>query len=121
MYNDYASAGFGYANFLGQTLDTGSIAPVGAVTPSTSPFAVEGPPKPTGNSFGDMVKSFLEGVTNPQILLPGHSASEASGGIVDTVASTASLLTDLPRLATIFLGGVLIVVGLIGLTKGIGE
>ena len=121
MYDQYQTANFGYANFLGQTLDTESIAPVGAVTPSTVPFSVEGPPKPTGNSFGDMVKSFLEGVTNPQILLPGHSASEASGGIVDTALSTASFLTDLPRVATTFVGAVLIVVGLIGLTKSIGE
>jgi hypothetical protein len=109
-----------YTDFLGQVLHTGTNAPVGAVTPSTTPFSVEGPPKPSGNDFGGMVKSFLEGLTNPQILLPGHSASEASGGFISGAASAISFATDLPRMATVFVGAVLIVAALIGLTRSSG-
>lgn len=119
-----------YDDYLGQILHASGAnkfdpygfdnAPVGAVTPSTAPFSVEGPPKASGNDFGGMVKSFLEGLTNPQILLPGHSAKEAGGGVIAGAASTFSFITDLPRVATVFIGAVLIVAGLIGLTKGMG-
>lgn len=126
MYNDYQSADFGYADFLSQVMHTGTNAPVGAVTPSTAPFSVEGPPKASGNalpSISDFVGGALGAIGTPITCLFGGSCNpienaKSAAGAMNTAKDTANFLTDLPRMATIFVGAVLIVVGLIGLTRG---
>jgi hypothetical protein len=117
-----------YTDFLGQVLHTGTNAPVGAVTPSTTPFSVEGPPKPSGNalpSISDFVGGALGVIGTPITCLFGGSCdpvnnAKSAAGAASGVTGTVSLLTDLPRMGTIFIGAVLIVAALIGLTRSSG-
>lgn len=118
-----------YTDFLGQIFHTGISAPIGAVTPSTTPFTVEGPPKAVGNalpSISDFVGGALGVIGTPITCLFGgscnpvdnaKSAAGAATGITGATGATVSFLTDLPRIATVFVGAVLIVVGLIALTR----